>query len=395
MPNSEVTQPVIIIGAGIAGLQAAFQLEQQSIPYLLIEQSDKVGGRIQTDLLDGYLLDHGFQVLQTSYLGVQRNFYLTALKLRFFESGAHVWIGDQFVPFLNPLKRPFDFIKALKEGVLTISDSIKLARLWLKIQGDIKPIGAAKLDVNQYIQQLNFSKNFYERFIFPFFAGVFLDPNFQQPASLFDFYLKQFLEGQAALPENGIKALAEQLLHRLNPDSVLLNTLIVKIDTNEVQLASGKKITFSNLKLACDAKGAAQLLGVELDADSFNACTTYYFSADEFPNDAPLIHLLPKNSGAILHFSCLSNIQASYAPKGKKLISVTSLSHGISSQEIAKELELYTGQLKGLKFLKSYFIPHALPRVGQFESLKKAAADRNITLLGDYAGFPSLQSAFQ
>jgi phytoene dehydrogenase-like protein len=154
MLKTESTKPVIIVGAGLAGLQAAYQSQMQSIPYLLIEKSGEVGGRIQTERLDGFLLDVGFQVLQTSYPGVQRNLDLSDLNLNYFESGANVWMGDQFVPFLNPLKHPFSFFDSLGKGVITVGDAIKLAKLWFKIQIEIDPTRAGKLNVNQYIHQL-------------------------------------------------------------------------------------------------------------------------------------------------------------------------------------------------------------------------------------------------
>lgn len=395
MQNSENRKPVIVVGAGIAGLQAAYQLQMKSIPYLLLEQSGKVGGRLQTETLDGFLLDVGFQVLQTSYPGVQRNLDLSDLNLTFFESGAYVWVGDRFEPFLNPLKHPFLFFDSLMKGVITLADACKLAQLWFKIQGDLEPNRVGKNNVQEYFQQLNFSTKFYERFIYPFFAGVFLDATFQQPASLFDYYLKQFLEGKAALPQNGINSIAEQLKNRLHTGSILLNTQLLSFDSNKVQLSTGETLDYEKLILACDAKNAAKLLDVPLEQDCFNACTTYYFAADEFPSEKPLIHLIPKNKGAILHFSCLSDVQAFYSPKGKKLISVTSLNKDIDPKDIAEELKGYTGNLKGLRFLKSYFIPHALPRVGRFESLKHKAKELNVSLLGDYVGFPSLQSAFE
>jgi len=66
-------KPIVIIGAGISGLQAARLLENQGVNYVLIEKSEKIGGRVQTEMVDGYLLDHGFQVLQTAYPEVQRS----------------------------------------------------------------------------------------------------------------------------------------------------------------------------------------------------------------------------------------------------------------------------------------------------------------------------------
>ena len=70
-------QKIYIIGAGLSGLVAAIELEKAGFSPIILESSDKVGGRMKTDQVDGYLLDHGFQVILTAYPEVKRylNFY--------------------------------------------------------------------------------------------------------------------------------------------------------------------------------------------------------------------------------------------------------------------------------------------------------------------------------
>src|SRR5262245_47636130 len=48
-----------VVGGGIAGLSAAWQLSQLRIPFTLYESSDRLGGLIGTDRCDGYLLERG------------------------------------------------------------------------------------------------------------------------------------------------------------------------------------------------------------------------------------------------------------------------------------------------------------------------------------------------
>ncbi len=63
MENSNYN--IHIIGAGISGLIAATVLEQNGFHPVIIEATERVGGRVKTDIIDGYQLDHGFQVLLT------------------------------------------------------------------------------------------------------------------------------------------------------------------------------------------------------------------------------------------------------------------------------------------------------------------------------------------
>ncbi|MCB9134378.1 MAG: FAD-dependent oxidoreductase [Anaerolineales bacterium] len=78
---------VIVIGAGIAGLTAAYTLQQQGVSVEVIEAASRVGGRMTTDILEGYIIDRGAQFLSSEYsllsniittLGLQNDFIKTS-----------------------------------------------------------------------------------------------------------------------------------------------------------------------------------------------------------------------------------------------------------------------------------------------------------------------------
>ena len=58
---------VIVVGAGVAGLACARALVAAGREPIVLERSHTIGGRVRTDAVDGFLLDHGFQVLPTAY----------------------------------------------------------------------------------------------------------------------------------------------------------------------------------------------------------------------------------------------------------------------------------------------------------------------------------------
>ena len=59
-------QKIHIIGAGVSGLIAATVLENNWYHPIILESTDRIGGRVKTDCISNINLDHGFQVLLTA-----------------------------------------------------------------------------------------------------------------------------------------------------------------------------------------------------------------------------------------------------------------------------------------------------------------------------------------
>jgi phytoene dehydrogenase-like protein len=373
-------KPILIIGGGIAGLQAASILHTKRIDFILFEKQAYVGGRVSSIVKDGFILDRGFQVLQTSYPEVQRSLDLVELDLHFFESGAMV--KDQL--FFNPLRRPFDLFSS---DILTFKDVFSLAKIWFRLQGNVPALDGNKQTTQELINSYAFSDRFKNEFLVPFFQGVFLQESLTQPASLFFYYLQQFLYGNAAIPARGMQAIADQMASSLPADKLKLNQEIVAISPTSVTLKSGEIIEGDAVILAVDLPVAAKLLGVKSPASL--GSRTFYFSAKSSVNQPGLLRLVGEEH--LLHFTCLTDVNPDLAPKGKALYSATSLKNS-SETEIKAALERHLSGKK-LTFLHSFELPHSLQLVDDYEAIKKAAG--GIVLAGDYLEFPSLQGALE
>lgn len=386
-------KPVVIIGAGMAGLQAASQLHLNQIPFLLVDAQNHVGGRLHSEHVKGFILDVGFQVLQTNYPEVQRSLDLPALDLTAFESGAYLWNQAGWLAFVNPLKQLGSLFDAIASGIMTVKDAYLLARLWFITQADVQPLGTQE-STQDFLNRWGFSAKFQAHFLRPFFGGIFLSAGLNPPASLFRYYMKQFLEGTAAIPAAGIRAIPLQMSTALPADSIRLGSQVNQVSAHQVNFADGSSVEASRVILATDASTAAKLLGVSLEKGAFWSTKTLYFQAPASADKKSMLHLVPNSR--VLHYAYLNHVQPSYAPKGKDLISVTTLDVAMQSADVLAELTPFVGpSIQKWAFLKEYLLPEALPVVGAFDELKQKAAEAGIVLAGDFTGFPSLQSTMQ
>src|SRR3954471_6552064 len=126
---SDSTAPVIVVGAGLAGLACARQLARLGRRVEVLEASDGVGGRVRTDAVDGFLLDRGFQVLLTAYPTARAELDYGALRLRTFYPGALVRIAGSFHRVAHPLRRPADALRSFLGPVGGPADKLRVLAL--------------------------------------------------------------------------------------------------------------------------------------------------------------------------------------------------------------------------------------------------------------------------
>src|SRR5499427_5176017 len=126
MPSSA---DVIIVGAGLAGLSCARELQAKEISFEILEASDGIGGRVRTDAVDGFLLDRGFQVLLTAYPEAKRTLDYQRLELKAFLPGALSWYAGRLNKLIDPWRTPGSWKEALQSEFATLIDKLRIARL--------------------------------------------------------------------------------------------------------------------------------------------------------------------------------------------------------------------------------------------------------------------------
>ena len=118
---------VIVVGAGLAGLRCASVLERDGYDVTVLEAADRVGGRVATDEVDGFLVDRGFQVLNPAYPALTEAVDLTALDLRPYAAGVLVRTDDGLRTAAHPAREPRLIRATLTSGLLGVREVVGLA----------------------------------------------------------------------------------------------------------------------------------------------------------------------------------------------------------------------------------------------------------------------------
>lgn len=389
---------IVIIGAGIAGLTCAKYLNDKGIDTLVLESSDAVGGRVRTDIVNGFRLDRGFQVLLTSYPETEKLLDYNSLSFRKLPSGARIRNGNNFFVMPNPLKDFWTVPQALFSPVGNFIDKFKVLQLNLETQNAAEPNSKADETTVSFLKNFGYSETMIDRFFIPFFRGVFLEKDLQTDSAFFKFLYSHFAKGDVVIPENGIQAIPEQIASKLLPNQIQLNAKVLKIQDKTIFLENGETIEAEKIILATDAKTSAKLLGEDSKIE-FNGTTCFYFESDSPLNldGEPYLIINSNKNEVIDHILPVSDILPSCAPEGKTLISVNVVGNKeVTEQEIESELANWFGAEKKWNHLKTYKIPNALPQFfNDSPTETNLKINENLYRCGDYTAYPSLNAAMK
>ena len=388
-----------IIGGGISGLIAARVLEEHGLSATIIEATDRLGGRVKTDVVDGYSLDHGFQVLLTAYPAAKKYLDFDALALQEFLPGSAIFKNGKQKIIGDPLRNLSLLIPTLVSGIGTVNDKLKILALNRRLKKkSIQNIFAEKEQTTiSYLENIGFSEAIITDFFIPFFSGIFLENKLETSSRMFEFVYKMFGEGNAALPKDGIQAIPKQLFEKLKNTTCVFNTKVKSVENGSIILESGEIIKSNFTIIATQASGLVSNL--KNQATLWKSCDTLYFEVAKREIKKPLIGLIAAPNALINNIFYHTSLKTS-ATATKELLSVTV----IDRQNLTNK-QLVTGVQKELKelcnidsctFIKQYNIPMALPKLQdiQYEMLpSETRLTETIFLAGDTQLNGSLNAA--
>ncbi len=357
------TPDAVVVGAGLAGLACALDLCRAGVRVTLLEGSDRVGGRMRTDRRDGFLLDRGFQVFNTSYPQVKRRLDLRSLRLRPFTAGVVAHTPGGPLRLADPTRSPGAARGLLPGHGLTARDLAALAALTARdavLPADVLKRRADR-STSAALSRAFLSDQVIAHVLRPFLSGVFLEDRLETSARFFHLVWRSMARGTLCLPAAGIGAVPARLADGLPGGVLRPETPVTDVTDAGVLLGDGTEAAAATVVVATDAVTAARLLP-GLPVPDGRTVTTYYHATDSTPLAEPT--LMTDSTGAILNTCVLSEVAPTYAPPGTALVSTSVLGAdrpGTADAVRRRLADLYGTDTGGWSLLAAHTVEGALP----------------------------------
>ncbi|MEU4871673.1 NAD(P)/FAD-dependent oxidoreductase [Streptomyces sp. NPDC021608] len=387
---------VVVIGAGVAGLACAQDLVAAGVAVRVLEASDGVGGRMRSDRVDGFLVDRGFQVFNTSYPQVQRRLSLPALALRPFTPGVLIHTESGRRRLTDPRSQPSALAGLLSGRVAGARDLAALGAL--AASDALLPPHRLKRrpdrSTRAALAGAGFTDAFVERFFRPFLSGVFLEDRLETSARVFHLVWRSMLRGALCLPADGIGAVPRALAAALPDDAVRLETGVERLTDDGVETTAGESVPARAVVVAT-GPGPAVALMPDVEVPDYRTVTTYYHAPERSPLHEPT--LLVDTRRRFLNTCVLSEVAASCAPPGRALVATSVLGADAEGREPALRealSEVYGADAGRWELLTVRTVPEALPAMAAPQELTRTtrvAPGRYVC--GDHRATGSVQGA--
>jgi phytoene dehydrogenase-like protein len=398
---------VVVVGAGLAGLTCARELERAGHIALVLERSDGVGGRVRTDVIDGFRCDRGFQLLNPAYPAARQLLDLEALELRCFPAGVALAGGKDVTVLADPRRRPGDLGRTLRSGYLRPAELTRLAAWAAPALGSVRHLLERPDEpLAQSLDRAGVEGRLRREVLEPFLAGVLAEGGGQTSATFVRLLARSFARGTPGVPARGMSALPEQLARDLAGE-VSLQTEVTALNPapGGWRVASSRgEYAARAVVVATDAPAAEHLTGVR--SPGMNGLVTYWFDAADPPGRSPMeqafLVLDPTRDGPVVNTAVMSRVAPEYAPAGRHLVQATTLaphagSGGAAGAEASVRTQLermYRTSTGAWQLVVRHDVPAALPRQAPGVPLRRPVdLGEGRFVAGDHRDTASIQGA--
>jgi thioredoxin reductase len=367
----------LVVGAGLAGLNAAITLQEAGIEVIVLEASDRPGGRVTSDLIDGFICDRGFQLINSKYPALQELNVISEIDFLPAPRVIEVALGDDRRALGDPRVAPWT---ALDRATGTIPEKLALLPFLMSrprkdqsVEEVLQPLGAV-----------------YARVLRPFLQGVFLTEPKNVDARYGQSIVKSFVSGTPGVPRKGVAELSKALASRVKYISYGIQ--VNRLEGTSVHTSTGA-YDAENIIIATDATTATQLLGLN-EVPRMAGCITWYHATQENPSGNGRLVVDGQNRGPVINSIVISDVSSSYAPVGQHLVSTTT-DLSATESDVRRHLSIMWGvSTHDWQLIAKYEIPAALPiqSIGR-ELTQSIKVAEHVYVVGDHRTVPSQQGA--
>lgn len=402
-PHGEPDTDVVVVGAGLAGLACARRLTESGLTVTVLEAGDAVGGRVRTDVVDGFRLDRGFQVLNPSYPALRRAVDLDRLDLHSYLPGAMVAIGEGRHLVADPRRYPKAVVSTLRAPIGSPAGKVRLASMALQVarrtpQADLS---LEETTTAEALQRRGIEQVTIDRLLRPFLSGVFLEDGLATSSRFFDLVLRSFVRGSPGLPAAGMQALAEEVARPLPTGTVRLDTPARSVSAGWVDTDDGP-VHPRAVVVAVDPRHVSSLLP-GFAAPRMRSVTTWYHTTPSTPRSSlaggkPVLVVDGEARGPVVNTSVQSTVAPTYAPSGSTLVSSSVLgTTGVAADEgavLAHLALLYGRPTADWQLVRRVEVRAALPAMPPPLNLRQPVRYVDgVYVCGDHRDTGSIQGA--
>ena len=393
---------VLVIGAGLAGLRCAAVLSAAGRDVTVWEAGEVVGGRVRTDVIDGFRCDRGFQVLNPAYPELKRAVDVSALNLQNFGAGVIVRRDTGTAPYVHPLRHPGRLLPMLAKAALGPRDLLAVTR-WaapaLRPQA-LKSLHRADLSLAEALDQAGV-RGEVRRVIDRFLAGVLLDDTGSSSNAFALLLARSFALGVPAVPAEGMHALPLLLAAQLG-DRIMLQRKADRIDREAAgwRVRSGDHaVGARHVVVAADPAAAAALTNQA--PPRMHSVVTDWWASDEPPTDEKMLWIDGRAAahGPVLNVAVMSAVAATYAPPGRQLIAASALAGRDGTAPAEDVTRRHAADILGVRpgrweLVQRHVVRDALPaQLPPLSVRRPVHTPTGIWLCGDHRDTASLQGA--
>ena len=383
---------VVVVGAGLAGLSAAVRLAAAGVDVHVAEAATHTGGRLATERVDGFVVDRGFQVLNTGYPRAA-DLDLPALDLGWFWPGAVLRVDGRAHRVVDPRRRPtaaLDTVRApLGSPLRRAAVAAYSARAgYLPVD---RLLRGPETSAEERLRRAGVGETALERFFRPFLAGVLLEDRLETSGRYLDLLWRSFARGAIGLPARGMQAVGEQLAGRVGDGRVHLGVRVTAVAGDAVTTDAGRTRADAVVVATDPATASALVLGVTTSAP--RQVTTHLHVLPASPTGEPLL-VLGAPGGRLVNSVVLTDAQPAYSPDGRALVASSSLAPTREADVRAEVAALHGIGPGDLEHLTSVTVPRAQPAALPPLRLRRPVdLGGGLYVAGDHRDTPSIQGA--